>query len=80
MWRIRYGKGFDDLVENTGESYKRHIRRMEYTEFAPIYESARKNVLQLMKLPADTKKIPLGKKHMFRQLMQNGIECLIWQT
>lgn len=80
LWRIRYGKGFDDLVENTGESYKRHIRRMEYTAFAPIYENARKNVLQLMKLPADTKKIPLGQKHMFRQLMQNGIECLIWQT
>ena len=53
---------------------------MSYENFESIYKKASEYVLAMMNLPPDTDKIPANRKRQYRQLMQNGVENLIWES
>ena len=40
LWKIRYGKGFDDLVEKTGDSYADHLFCIRFGDFEKLYRAA----------------------------------------
>lgn len=86
LWRIRYGKGFDDLVFKTGESYKKHLIPIRFQKFEKGYRTVIRSSLKSVGVntaAADrgyieyenlVKDIPEEKRRLFNRMMQNRLE------
>ena len=76
LWKIRYGKGFDDLIVKTGNAYTSYMYSIEYTKFEGLYQKALRETLAALKA-ADVRSIPRNKSARFRQLLQSNVESAV---
>lgn len=89
LWKIRYGKGFDDLVFKTGESYKKHLVSIRFRKFEKGYRKVLVNSLRALGVNTSEadyghirhedliKDVPKEKRKLFIRMMQGGLEDAI---
>ena len=39
VWKLEYGKGFDDLMNNQGINYKKYVKAITYQHFERLYQA-----------------------------------------
>ena len=73
LWRIRDGKGFDDLVLRYGNDYAERLTYMTFPKFEGIYQKALLKVLKEMGA-ADIREMDAEKRGQFTKLLQSRVE------
>ena len=73
LWRIRDGKGFDDLVLRYGNDYAERLTYMTFPKFEGIYQKALLEVLKEMSA-ADIREMDAEKRGQFTKLLQSRVE------
>ena len=73
LWKIRHGKGFDDLVIRTGTSYKDKLSYVPCGKFEKQYRKALAEALSEMGVN-DVRDIEKNKSQQFKHMLQNGVE------
>lgn len=74
VWRKENGKGFDDLVQKKGHSYKDYIHYVRFIEFEPKYQQTLRDVLAGMGLKNIKDVSTKSQRQEFNKAMQAGVE------
>ncbi len=73
IWPIKAGKGIDDLIIGTGETYYKYMKKMDFFKFEKIYQKALRDTLNVFSAH-DTSEIQKKDVTAFVLQMQNTVE------
>lgn len=73
LWPIARGKGFDDLVANTGDRYSDYLKSMSFEKFEKIYRKALEDTLQSLGVKR-IRDISREDRSKFNTAMQLSVE------
>ena len=76
-WPIIYGKGFDDLVNNRANEYRKYLRCLKYDRFEPRWQKVLTNVLKEFKAER-IRDITEKDRAAFNRMMQQKTEEAIF--
>lgn len=76
LWPKDRGKGFDDLVIGSGESYYKKLKYVPYNKFEPLYQKVLSETLESFDVK-HVKDIPKDERTIFNTLMQKNVESAV---
>lgn len=76
VWEKEYGKGFDDLIMNTGDRFSYYINNMPFDDYEKLYNGRLSEALKDFGLKSkdEVKRLPSEKREEFESHIQMAIE------